>query len=253
MDTWGTIPKSQVDPETIEEAIARLIQAHDDDENAHIDVGQSLQSHKASEIIDHFAASVVRDKIEFDRYTIDDDFQTIDRWAGTNSPYLENINELQVRALAGVNNTAWAYIVVGDVFTDQTAFSRSPNWQIRAYCEDVSTIWAHWGMFDEDYVSGIGFELDTSKMYAVWFDETSTKQRYEILTMVDFGAYICRFYYDAATDLLTFYVNGAVVHTVTVVPELSTAYYCQLWNKNVVSGGVQMWYSNFHFDADPQY
>jgi len=61
---WGVLEKSQVDSETIEEAVARLIQAHEDDTNAHVEVGESLYSHKAAEIIDHLVASVVADKIK---------------------------------------------------------------------------------------------------------------------------------------------------------------------------------------------
>lgn len=60
---WGMLEKSQVDPETIEEAIARLIAEHNEDEEAHLDAGQSLQSHKASEIIDHVVDSIIADKI----------------------------------------------------------------------------------------------------------------------------------------------------------------------------------------------
>jgi hypothetical protein len=60
---WGMLPKSGVDDETIEEAINRLITVHNDDETAHLGTGQSLQSHKASEIIDHLANSIVPDKI----------------------------------------------------------------------------------------------------------------------------------------------------------------------------------------------
>jgi len=33
--TWGMLEKSQVDSETIEEAIARLIDEHNEDEEAH--------------------------------------------------------------------------------------------------------------------------------------------------------------------------------------------------------------------------
>jgi len=62
--TWGMLQKSQVDPETIEEAIARLIAEHNEDEEAHLGPGQSLQSHKASEIIDHLINSIVADKIK---------------------------------------------------------------------------------------------------------------------------------------------------------------------------------------------
>ena len=61
--TWGMLEKSQADPETIEEAIARLILVHGEDETSHLGAGESLQSHKASLIIDHIARSIVTDKI----------------------------------------------------------------------------------------------------------------------------------------------------------------------------------------------
>lgn len=61
---WGALQKSQVDPATIDEEIDTKIQDHLDDPDAHIEAGQSLQSHKASVIIDHVARSVLNDKIE---------------------------------------------------------------------------------------------------------------------------------------------------------------------------------------------
>jgi hypothetical protein len=64
MDTWGSLPKSQVDASTVDEQIASDIQDHLDDPDAHLEVGQSLQSHKASEIIDHIAKSIVEDKLD---------------------------------------------------------------------------------------------------------------------------------------------------------------------------------------------
>lgn len=61
--SWGLLNKSGVDPEKVEDAISRLVEAHNDDETAHLETGQSLQSHKASEIIDHLAQSIVNDKL----------------------------------------------------------------------------------------------------------------------------------------------------------------------------------------------
>ena len=60
---WGMLAKSQTDNETIEQAIARLIAVHEADEESHLGAGESLQSHKASVIIDHLASSIVQDKI----------------------------------------------------------------------------------------------------------------------------------------------------------------------------------------------
>ena len=60
---WGELNKSQIDPEKIEEAIDRKIGNHNDEPDAHLEPGQSLTSHRASEIIDHVARSIVNDKI----------------------------------------------------------------------------------------------------------------------------------------------------------------------------------------------
>ena len=61
--TWGDLLKSQVDDHTIIAAITAYIAEHNADETAHLGTGQSLQSHKASEIIDHLAESIISDKV----------------------------------------------------------------------------------------------------------------------------------------------------------------------------------------------
>lgn len=61
--TWGMAHKSAEDPEYIEEAIARMIQNHDDDPDAHLDPGQSLESHRFNDILDHKLGSVLADKL----------------------------------------------------------------------------------------------------------------------------------------------------------------------------------------------
>lgn len=63
---WGALPRAVNDPTVIDEAIATAITAHNDDPDAHLDEDQALQSHRAAEIIDHAAESVVNDKIVAD-------------------------------------------------------------------------------------------------------------------------------------------------------------------------------------------
>jgi len=94
--TWGLLAKSQVDNETIEDAIVRLITEHNESEEAHLGAGQSLQSHKASEIIDHVVDSVVSDKIKNGAVTpekvnmaiFSTFFESIDGYAKTNNVYI---------------------------------------------------------------------------------------------------------------------------------------------------------------------
>lgn len=62
IETWGLMPKSQEDGETVEGAIVRLISAHEADPEAHTGANESLAAHRANEVIDHPAQSVVADK-----------------------------------------------------------------------------------------------------------------------------------------------------------------------------------------------
>jgi len=60
---WGSLAKANNDPTLIEQAIDNAIEGHNDDPDAHIGDGKALESHRAAEIIDHVAQSVVNDKI----------------------------------------------------------------------------------------------------------------------------------------------------------------------------------------------
>lgn len=61
---WLNLSKDALDPTTIGEEIAAQIVDHNDDADAHLGDGQALESHRAAEIIDHLAESVVNDKIQ---------------------------------------------------------------------------------------------------------------------------------------------------------------------------------------------
>ena len=63
IQTWGQMNKSQTDNELVEGAISRIVEQHNDDPDAHLEEGQSLKSHRASEVVDHLARSIVNDKI----------------------------------------------------------------------------------------------------------------------------------------------------------------------------------------------
>lgn len=64
VETWGQLDKSQDDSEKVEAAISRLIAEHEADPDSHLGVGESLEAHRASEVIDHTAGSVVADKLQ---------------------------------------------------------------------------------------------------------------------------------------------------------------------------------------------
>lgn len=79
-DVWGQMPKSQDDSEKIEEAISRMIAEHEADPQAHLGAGESLEAHRANEIIDHPAGSVLADKTTFKEDVATTFFENMDAW-----------------------------------------------------------------------------------------------------------------------------------------------------------------------------
>jgi hypothetical protein len=116
--TWGLLAKSATDNETIEEAITRIVLAHNNDEEAHLDIGQSLQSHKASEIIDHLAESIVFDKLK--RFSVNlekfvgDEFMMMSCFES-----FDNWNDKQASAgSAAVGGIMWVGMMTGALAND---------------------------------------------------------------------------------------------------------------------------------------
>lgn len=103
-ETWGMLQKSQIDSETIEEAIDRIVASHETDPDSHLGEGESLQSHKASEIIDHVVGSVVADKLSHsDQYHFCS-FESLDNWNLTGSTELSGWPGVRLSVEPGVSD-----------------------------------------------------------------------------------------------------------------------------------------------------
>lgn len=63
LNVWGLLPKATDDPTTVSEEILADVDSHNTNPDAHLADGQSLTTHRASEIIDHVARSIVNDKV----------------------------------------------------------------------------------------------------------------------------------------------------------------------------------------------
>src|SRR3989304_6485351 len=83
VETWGQLDKSQSDSEKVEGAIARLIAEHEADPDSHLGSGESLEAHRASEVMDHMAGSVLADKLSFTEIIYDVPFETLASWYTT--------------------------------------------------------------------------------------------------------------------------------------------------------------------------
>jgi len=222
--TWGLLEKSQVDDETIEEAIDRLITAHNDNANSHIGAGKSLNTHKTQATVDHPAGSVVYDKLprnsidlkklletEFMMMTC---FESIDAWNATDADGAggRTLNILGLRiytsAIDGqmslVGTEAWtgAHIV---------NFAKNMFFQTSVRFGAATNQTAFITMGETKY---FGFKVLDGTLYAVHQDgggETTTEITGITLTNIN----IYKAIFDYTNSKILFYVNGVLKATHT--------------------------------------
>ena len=248
---WGMLAKSQVDPETIEEAIARIIAEHNADEESHLAAGQSLQSHKAAEIIDHLAKSVYRDKLIFDRFQVDEHFNTIDIWnknvnveqTGYGGMTLRSPNE------AGLAGEAFIYPTEG--MASQATKIYSPSWESRLKFSSNSDQIVYFGMYDVNEPMGAGFKILNGTLYACYGDLASAEQLVEIagITLTVPHTYRIEMLSSGNT---TFYVDGILKATVATSLISDSGLIAYYFIDSTTTTPKIMDVMSLHFDADYQ-
>lgn len=86
ISVWGLLPKSAIDATTIEDRINELIAVHEASATAHLGAGESLESHKSADIIDHPAGSLLADKSTRSEYVFYTEFENSARFIVVGSP-----------------------------------------------------------------------------------------------------------------------------------------------------------------------
>jgi hypothetical protein len=222
LPVWGNLEKSQIDAEKIEEAIARLISEHCDDETAHLGAGQSLQSHKASEIIDHLAESIVADKIKtfnvpvealtLNKQLFRPTFETLDAWAfaGDGSYYSEpGILKLQTQAVINSVEVASVTGSVGGI----NFYYGNPVFETLIFINFTSNISCRFGI-GEPFQDFIGFWFENGHLYVEsYFSGYGTDNEVDIPVFT--GAHLFRAVY-TSLEKIEFYIDDVLVYTETM-------------------------------------
>lgn len=244
--TWGMLAKSQDDDETIEEAIERIIAEHNSDEESHLGVGESLQSHKASEIIDHLAESIVADKLQdfiitgqklaYDRFELACVFESLDGYieyvtgSASSSIY---VGSLRISTGATINSL---YSVRAEAWTegDGIIFAGFPRFMAVLRFASLADREGFWILGTENY-NGFGFKIADGKLYAVhWADEVEYTT--EITASLDFSVFHAYKVFFHTGDRIDFYVDDVIVasHSTNLIdPSVADP------------GGLQYWRINF--------
>jgi hypothetical protein len=218
-ETWENIPKSQEDNETIEQAIARLITAHNASEESHLGLGQSLQSHKASEIIDHAALSIISDKVKSysifpdhlasDRIVIRPTLETLDGWnqEGLGSCSLD-LGVVVLFSGSSINN--YRRIYGSADYYDLSVGSGNPVFETILKFDKVVSQEGYFGIGSID-TNFLGFKVVNSVLYACTVSDGS--EYLELLSGVDItDRNAFRIVSDSAVST-KFYVNNELLYT----------------------------------------
>jgi len=176
LPNWGPLEKSQDDSEKIEEAINRLIAAHNDNPDAHTGEGQSLQSHKTSEIIDHAVKSIIADKIgefevllskiTFDKFYYTNHWDDIGNWAQygvgtiTNGP-----GYLYLESGSGANGTK--RILANNDLTPAD-FDKNPIFETELTANYDTNIISYFGVGSFWDAKMVGFKIQNNAVYGCW-------------------------------------------------------------------------------------
>lgn len=262
---WGLLSKSLVDNEKIEEAINRLIAAHNADETAHLDVGQSLQSHKASEIIDHLASSIIADKIanreielvhlydfNIERHSLS--LESIDGWDTTGGLSLW-VGTLELATGSVINTWRYAYASTweGVQFTKTMVAQWRARWTSSA--DLISAIFVGIYGLGDPAGQAFGFKVVSGALYAFWLAgplENSVEYT-QLITGVTITSYhIYRVEYDPGVSI-KFYVDDVLKYTASAnLPDTTwgTGAFCGIEIKNLVAVDKKILVSQVYFTAE---
>lgn len=241
LPVWGNLTKSQIDSEKIEEAIARLIQEHEDDPDAHLEVGESLQSHKASEIIDHLAVSIIADKIargainltqfSMEKLNFFTCFETFDGWSNIDIRDTARILGAEIEVVGAGTDTNWIYINP-IVSAAPLIWSKDPFFQISGQLKYSTDQLLYFGMGSAAIIAFdnfVGFKIDNATLYAIIVAHplgVRTEYTTEITGINIQETHIYRAEYNSDDDEVRFYVDGVLKTTEDVEEPLD--------NENVI-------------------
>lgn len=227
MYTWENIPKNQIDDETIEQAINRLILAHENKEDAHLGVGQSLQSHKASEIIDHLAQSILYNNISARQLIYSTNFENPASFSVVGSPTFKWPGFSLSPDQLGFSNRQSLLIdsESAGIFLD---FSKNFILQFSCFIENLAD-----GVFRFQSNAEYGLDLNrnvgllVSGSVAKFFFSTPTGTNTVWLDWEDFEqatSYVVRIDYIASEEKAYFYVNDVLIGSLSI-PSIPSADY----------------------------
>ena len=217
IDTWGDKPKSQIDNSTVDEEIDAKINDHLADADAHLESGQSLQSHKASEIIDHIVGSVVADKLSNTEFYGSTIFESLVGWHDVGTVTNDDFPGCIAYVEYGAVNISSCYTQpqVPANFFDDTVNMLVQTMQRFVFSNSHFYGWLGYVQDETASADGFGFQIRDGALYA--HVSYNSVDHNDLISGVDLSQdNVFRAQYTATTRLVEFFVNGALVDSYTI-------------------------------------
>ena len=256
MDTWGLIPKGQTDPETIEEAIARMIADHEADPTAHLGENEAIEVHRKNEILDHVKGSVLADK-----------------WTMNEIEFTTNFENLSAFSLDGTTTLGFPGVQIlpdgtGDANKGMVAINFETGALIVSYGYDFLFQWTMCCNNNSGTKNIVGYAVGHGAFnkYGFGIEITNTVKRFycsknygadfNYLNFPDFTAdqtYVYRMQYIASESVIECYIDGSLIGTLAVetLDELDMGSFIFAISKTI-AGGQRLYPKNFFCSLTPE-
>ena len=224
LPNWGQLQKSLDDPETIEAAIVRLIAAHNEEPEAHLQEGQSLHNHSHNDVIDHPAFSVPQEKFSLTDSAIDYLFTNGSAW-DTNGTFSSSGQSVSAYFVVVDHDDPGRAILFTDDFIRQspdiTGLDYSFSQLLAAFNRSNSFLdtlfgWAFYDDLDSGVIDGLYFRYSNDELTGEYktFSTTLTTSPLTVSSSSLSGAFAI--YVDYVAETVTFYYNSTIVGTLDV-------------------------------------
>lgn len=234
---WGELEKELDDPETIEEAIGRLIAAHEQDPEAHLGEGESLEEHKSETVIDHPPGSLLPDKWSYGDYDFETSFESLDgfdivgnltnsSWPGILADIFDgggDVASLKINLLGVLIPTTLTVDYLCDVYFYVDSSDDLEVIDIGVSNNAMTTRY-------------LGFRVSGGNLYGVARWSGSEQLTANLGDVSDGTIKFVRVYYDSGANILYFYLNGEQVATMEPAAALQID---NVWSIRGVDNGAE--------------
>lgn len=212
LDIWSSLPKTQDNPQTIDEAIAAAIATHEADPESHMGEGESIENHRVNDVIDHPQGSVVSDKTSINQLELLTNFESSTGWTLNGTTHFYGFSGFHMESVTNLGDPTSAWFEDGVPVTCDH-FSKNLLFQavFSLYGAGNGKIRLNFSLFgDINYLLGIGFEINGTTLTGLFHNGT-TLTTLNLLTLIKNVTYAVRAFANQATGNVEFWVNGNLI------------------------------------------